>query len=260
MNQANSYASPFVLKEDREGVRILTINRPERANAYDDEVSESLIDAFVEAEQSEHVKVVVITGTGERAFCAGRDLKDAGERTKVHPMQGVRNLHEAAMSLFKPTIAAVNGAAVGGGCELALACDMRVASDGSFFQLPEARRGMGANFASVVLPQLISRAVAMELLYTGRRMEASEALATGLINQVVPRAETLGRSLELATEIARNAPMTIERIAHTARKSWGQPLAAALRLDVGPDPYNSTDRSEGARAFFEKRAPQWQGK
>jgi enoyl-CoA hydratase/carnithine racemase len=261
VSEADAHPSNFVLTEDFEGVRLLTIDRPERANAYNRRLSDALVDAFVEADRAEHVRVVVLTGAGNGAFCAGKDLSEVvGEGAIPHPMRGERNVHEAAMGLYKPTIAAVNGPAVGGGCELALSCDMRIASETAFFQCPEVKRSMGANFASVVLPQLIPRALAMELLFTGRRLSASEALQSGLINRVVPKAETLSHALELATEISHNAPLSLQRVAHTARKSWGLPLAASLRLEAGPDPYLSEDNLEGARSFLEKRPPRWQGR
>jgi len=150
--------------------------------------------------------------------------------------------------------------AVAGGCELALSCDLRVAASTAHFALPEAKRGMGAHMASVMLPQMVPPAIAMEWLYTGRKIPLEECERWGLVNRIVPASEVMDAGLELAGEIATSAPLSLQRMKLTFRKAWGLPLHAAVRLDVGPDVYASEDRKEGARAFLERRAPKWQGK
>ena len=140
----------------------------------------------------------------------------------MQPMRGAaRNVHELILELRKPTIAAINGYAIGGGFEIALACDLRIAADHVYFALPEARVGMGANFASVLLPRLLPRAIAMELLFTGRRFDVDEAQRAGLLNRVVPGAALDDTVRELAQTIAANAPLTIRRIKETATRSQG---------------------------------------
>jgi enoyl-CoA hydratase len=208
---------------------------------------------------------VVLTGRGDRSFCAGKDLQQldtqtgAGKRIDL-PMRGTeRNLYETALETFKPVVAALNGPAIGGGCELALACGLRLAAEHAYFRLPEALRGMGANFASVVLPQLLPRAIAMELLYTGRPFAAEEALRWGLVNAIHTADELLEKSFEMAHAIAANAPLTLRRYAEMSFKAWGQPITTALRLDVGPNPYLSQDREEGVNAYIEKRPARWRG-
>ena len=247
------------------GVRVLTIDRPTRRNALDSVTRTLLISELDRAKNDPQVRVIVLTGAGDKSFSAGKDLHElrdqtnAGQRIDL-PMGGVeRNLYECVLETYKPTIAALNGPAVGGGCELALACDLRVMADHAFFRLPEAMRGMGANVASVLLPQLLPRSVALEMLYTARPMPADEALRWGLVNAVHPSASLLEQALGLARRIADNAPLTTRRYAEMAYKAWGQPMAAALRLDVGPNPYLSMDREEGVRAYLEKRQPQWRG-
>lgn len=246
-------------------VRLLAINRPDRRNALDDAARHELISQLDEANADPDVRVIVLTGRGDRSFCAGKDLSQLDSQTEVGqridlPMRGTeRNLYETTLETFKPVIAAMNGPAVGGGCELALACGLRLAAEHAYFRLPEALRGMGANVASVLLPQLLPRAVAMELLYTGRPFSAEEALRWGLVNAVHPSEDILCRALDTAKTIAGNAPLTVRRYAEMSFKSWGLPINTALRLDVGPNPYLSEDRREGVNAYVEKRSARWRG-
>lgn len=255
-----------IITETAGHVRYLTINRPESANALDTAAKDELVRACVEANADPDVWVVCLTGNGDRAFCAGRDLKElnaeraSGQRIGSPMEETGRNVHEAVLEIYKPTIASVNGAAVGGGFELALACDLRIAADTAQFALPEARRGMGANFASVLLFRMIPRALAFELLYTGEPVTAAQAQSWGLVNRVVPAAELPAATRDLARQLVRGAPLSLRRYKEMAVKGWDIPVPAALRLNAGPNPYTSRDREEGVLAFVEKREPRWQNR
>jgi enoyl-CoA hydratase len=257
---------PLVLATTSGHVRYLTINRPQRRNAFDTATKNELVVAFIEANADPDVWVVCLTGAGDRAFSAGRDLKEleadrASGRRIGTPMEDPgRNVHEVVLETYKPVIASVNGAAVGGGMELALACDLRIAAEDATFGLPEVRRGMGANFASVLLFRMIPRALAFQMLYTGEPVTAAQALQWGLVNQVVPAAGLAAATRVLAEQIASGAPLSLRRYKEMAVKGWDMPVAAALRLNVGPNPYTSLDREEGVRAFVEKRPPRWQNR
>lgn len=243
----------------------ITLDRPQRRNALTVEMMRRLVSLFEELDAHDTVRVIAVTGTGTDAFCSGIDLKESGERADaglpayVPGRGGEPSPFETLLGLSTPTVAVLNGPAVGGGCELALACDLRVASTHASLSLPEARRGLGAPFASVVLPLLVPRAVALRMLYTGEPMSSAEARQWGLVNEVVASEELASSAAALLDQIAGNAPLTLQRIKRVTHQGWSLPIRQALELDPGPDVYASLDRIEGMSAYLEKRPPIWVG-
>lgn len=265
--------------EVRDRVAYVTLDRPERLNALSVALTNDLVDLFDACSTDPDVWAVLLTGSGERAFSAGADLKDMGQadagrssaaadgpaprarRSGTVPMTGSRrNFFEVILECAKPTVAAMFGWAMGGGCELGLACDIRIAADDLRIGMPETKRGLGANFGSVLLPRLVPVGVAYQLLYTGEPIDAETALRYGLVQSVVPRAELTEQAERLVRSIVANAPLTNQRYKAMITKGRDLPVAAALRLNVGPNPYLSEDRKEGVAAFLERRAPQWQAR
>lgn len=247
--------------------RIVTLNRPEAMNALNAELRREFLDALLAAKRDPEVRAVIITGAGDRAFSAGADLKERAQRSEEGGglgafWSGGEPQLQRGLEFWKPIIAAVNGFALGGGCELAMSCDIRIASEHARFGQPEVTRGAipGAG-GTQRLPRLIPFGVALELLMTGRHIDAHEAYRLGLVNHVVPHEELLPRALEIAGEISANAPLAVMAAKEAAYRGIQQSLSEGLRTESLQNQVlrGTEDFREGPRAFAEKRTPVWRG-
>nr|WP_246386378.1 enoyl-CoA hydratase-related protein [Novosphingobium hassiacum] len=249
---------------------IVTINRPQARNAINLAVHMGIGEALEEAQADASVRAIVLTGSGDQAFCAGADLKALARGEPMRPENpdhiawGFAGYVSHAVS--KPTIAAVNGVALGGGTELTLASDLAVASETATFGLPEVKRGLCAGAGGAFrLAQQVSPKVAMEILLTGDPITAHRALELGLVNAVVPGHELLYKALELANRIAINAPLSVQASKRIALGIADGRIASdepfwALSAKETAGLMQSDDTKEGSRAFVEKRAPHWTGR
>lgn len=253
--------SNLVHVEERGAVLVITIDRPAQRNAINRATSHAIAAALDRLDGEPQWRAGILTGRGEH-FCAGMDLKAfvGGERAEL-PNRGFGGLTERPPA--KPLIAAVEGFALAGGCELALTCDLIVASVDAQFGLPEVKRGLVAGSGGLVrLPRRIAPAIALEYALTGDRMSAADAHRWGLVNRLVPAGEALSAALALAKNIAANAPLAVamtKRIIYEARE-WSDSEVWERQRPLAESVIGTEDAKEGARAFAEKRAPVWCGR
>jgi 2-(1,2-epoxy-1,2-dihydrophenyl)acetyl-CoA isomerase len=255
--------------EEEEGIATLTMNRPERLNALGDTLRDDLHHAIVRASDDPAVRVIILTGAG-RGFCSGGDVKamhDAKERDQGRPLfekvaPGRDKTILAMRDAPKPLIAAVNGAAAGAGMNLALACDMRIAATTAKFGETFVKRGLHVDWGGTYfLPRLVGMAKACELIFTGDLIDAEEALALGLVSQVVPPEELMPTVHQLARKIASGPPVAIRLAKRALYRSQDSDLRAALEFETYAQNICSEteDAREGIRAFVEKRSPRFTG-
>ncbi len=259
-----------VLYEERDRIAFITLNRPEAMNALNTPLRAQLLNAFIRFRDSDGAWVAIVTGAGERAFCAGADLKEMSQRNRA--------LHEGAVDTFwepetlalnrglkiwKPIIAAINGYCLAGGLELALSCDMRIAAEGSSFALTEVMRGiLPGGGGTQRLPRLVPFGVALEMMFTGERIDAQEAYRIGLVNHLVPKADLLPAAQRLAERILQNAPLSVRAIKESAYRGADTGMDEGLRIEAFLSRIirTTSDSVEGPTAFAEKRPAQWQGR
>jgi len=254
----------MILEREQHGlVQVLKLNRPEAANSLNPQMLRELGRAFHESESDDATQVLVITGAGERIFCAGMDLRAFSEGEG-----GTEEADVDAPASFdfrhlpsKPVIAAVNGAAVGGGFELVLACDLVVAAETARFGLPEVKRGLMAGGGGTLLGTRLPLSLALEVTLTGELIDAQRAAAWGLVNRVVPATQLLETAIALADVIAANGPLAVRTTKDLVRRSvLDDPKRGWATPEELHAVFASEDAREGAKAFLEKRPPKWTGR
>jgi enoyl-CoA hydratase/carnithine racemase len=257
-------AEPILISQQRADVRLLRLNRPAARNALTPELIGDLGLELADAEADEQTRCVILTGTGDRAFCAGMDLRafaDRGTSVRI-PNPGADVFSRFTRGeLEVPVVGAAQATAVAGGFELLLGCDVVVASEDAQFGLPEVKRGLLAAGGGVFISTRIPLAIALELTLTGDPIDAQRALSLGLINAVVPRAEVMTAALALADRIARNGPMALRATKQLVRTAIvNMETARELLATWRPQVFGSADAREGAAAFIERRDPVWTGR
>jgi enoyl-CoA hydratase len=259
-----AFKNLLVSKED--GIAIITVNRPEALNALNRETIKELREAALELEEDNSVKVLIITGAGDKSFVSGADIKDVKDLDPLGGLELVTNGQKAFAlleNLSKPVIAAVNGYCLGGGLELALGCDFIIASEKARFGVPEAKIGVFAGWGGIQrLAKRVGTAWAKQLNMTGEPIDAQTALRINLANQVVPADKLLDETKKIAQSIMSNGPLAVKMIKTLVNEGADIPIDKALALDAKAAGvlFSTQDQKEGMNAFVEKRRPKFQGR
>ncbi|MET0390436.1 MAG: enoyl-CoA hydratase-related protein [Polyangiales bacterium] len=254
--------SDAVLFDAREdGIAIITLNRPDTRNALSKEIRQGLFAAWDRFERDAALRIAILTGAGEKAFCAGGDLKEMTETRMAVPPRDMFPVPGDNIELSKPTIAAVNGVAFAGGWMIAQACDLCVASTTAKFAVTEVKVGRSSPWAAPLI-HMIPQRIMLEILLTGKPINAQRAYEIGLVNRLAAPEQLLEVALELARDILEGAPLSVRAARDTVRLATEMGRAAALQAarHASEATYLSQDAQEGPRAFAEKRKPQWQGR
>jgi len=252
---------------DRDGaIVVMTINRPKVLNALNSQTIDELRRAMLECKRDDQVRAIVLTGSGEKAFVAGADINELAVQTptsgREHALAGQQVL-DAIENLGKPVIAAINGFALGGGCELAMACTLRLASDSAKLGQPEVSLGLIPGYAGTQrLSRLVGKSKAMEMCLPGVPIGAGEALRIGLVNRVVPAADLMAEARKLAAQLAKSAPIAMRYIINAINKGFEMPFGAACQYEATLFGLvaSTEDMREGTKAFLEKRKAEFKGK
>ncbi len=252
---------------ERDGaIAIVTINRPKVLNALDSQTIDELRRAILDLKQDAGVRVVILTGAGEKAFVAGADINELAVQTppggREHALAG-QHVLDVIENMGKPVVAAINGYALGGGCELAMACTLRIAADTAKLGQPEIALGLLPGYAGTQrLSRLVGKGKAMEMILTGAPIAADEALRIGLVNRVVPAAALMGEARALAAQLAKSAPIAMRYIINAVNKGTEMAFAEACQYEATLFGLvaSTEDMREGTAAFLEKRQPDFKGK
>jgi enoyl-CoA hydratase len=255
----------LLLERDGDGVAIVTINRPQVLNALDTRTVDELRRAMLDLKRDDAVRAIVLTGAGEKSFVAGADINELAAQTptggREHALAG-QHVFGLIENLGKPVIAAINGFALGGGCELAMACTLRIAADSARLGQPEINLGLIPGYAGTQrLPRLVGKGKAMEMILTGAPISANEAARVGLVNRVVPAADLMTEARRLAGQLAKSAPIAMRYIINALNIGADMPFGDACQYEATLFGLvaSTDDMREGTKAFLEKRKAEFKG-